>query len=108
MELQDGVPLFKEYCQFLTEEEASYFLSFPQRWEEVQEMDYKAWELKVKAPKLILSFGDDWKQENQSFFKTVLRKALKKNWTEPIRLVLYGLKREPRLCICTPYRTPKR
>lgn len=34
-ELEDGgIPPFKEYLAFLTEEEARYFLDFPRRWEE--------------------------------------------------------------------------
>ena len=85
----DGIPLSKYYLLFLTEEEVNYFFSFIERW---RERSVNPFLPKEGVPKLFLSFGDDWYEEQRELFRAVVKK-LEKELKKPVELYLYGLRK---------------
>lgn len=97
VEVDNGLPSFKEYCRFLTQDEAVYLLSFPERWKEQGgELDYRAWGIEAQVPRLVISFSDGWAQPQKSLYERALREALEpliEAKGGPLRVILYGLKK---------------
>jgi hypothetical protein len=83
--LEDGRAKPEEYLRFLTEEEAEYFLAFPEKWARGEIPPFVPM---GEIPQVLFTFRDEWDDENAWVFKEVLKYL---PVSRPIRLVLYGL-----------------
>jgi hypothetical protein len=83
--LEDGRAKKEEYLRFLTEEEAEYFLSFPEKWARGEIIPLvPIWD----SPPVLFTFRDKWAEGNLWVFKEALKDLPVKR---PVKLVLYGL-----------------
>ncbi len=88
-----GRPVFKEYTRFLTPAEARYFLTFSKRWQASREMDYEAWGLIPRPPRLTVVFNDDWLDERKEYFRSRILELFLGPRKMDLTIELYGLKR---------------
>jgi hypothetical protein len=83
--LGDGRAKPEEYLRFLSQEEAEYFLAFPERWARGEIIPLVPM---GEFPPVLFTFRDEWADENAWVFKEAL------NYLpvgRPVRFVLYGL-----------------
>jgi hypothetical protein len=79
---EEGIPPLDEYLEFLTEEEARYFLDFPRRWEEGEVCPF----LLLPKP-VILGFSGGWEEKMKRPFRAILDLPVGK----VVRIVLYSI-----------------